>query len=227
MSRRIQVIGLLLAAAIGPVAARAGDLGELVTPLLRARDAGALGDVRCQAWAEPSRPGAPPAPDRSVSVMLLPYSAELEAQLDAVKSGQRDSLKDFGDAAGRIEVARTNYESALRFAGGGELIRGDVTDDQGRIRLTSLPAGDWLLLAWKDLGHSTKRYRLQRGETRKYPDVPTSVDYSVVTYWRLRVTVRAKETTETTLTDRNVWITALKEERRFPDQTAPTGPKRR
>jgi len=227
MRRRLQVIGLLLAAAIGPVPAGAGDPGELVAPFLRARDAGALGEVRCQAWAEPSRPGGSPAPDRSVSVMLLPYSAELEAQLDAVKSGQRDSLKDFADAAGRIEGARTNYESALRFAGGGELIRGDVTDDQGRIRLTGLPAGDWLLLAWKDLGHSAKRYGLQRGETRKYPDVPTSVDYLMVTYWRLRVTVRAKEASETTLTDRNVWITALKEERRFPDQKAPTGPKRR
>jgi hypothetical protein len=227
MRRRLQLIGLLLAATIGPVPAGAGDPGELVVPLLRARDAGALGEVSCQAWAEPSRPGGSPAPDRSVSVMLLPYSAELEAQLDAVKSGQRDSLKDFADASGRIEAARTNYESALRFAGGGELIRGDVTDDQGRIRLTGLPAGDWLLVAWKDLGHSAKRYRLQKGETRKYPDVPTSVGYSMVTYWRLRVTVRAKEASETTLTDRNVWITALKEERRFPDQTAPTGPKRR
>lgn len=227
MRRRLQVIGLLLAAAIGPIRAGAGDPGELVAPFLRARDAGALGEVRCQAWAESSRPGGSPAPDRSVSVMLLPYSAELEAQLDAVKSGQRDSLKDFADAASRIEAARTNYESALRFAGGGELIRGDVTDDQGRIGLTSLPAGDWLLLAWKDLGHSAKRYGLQRGETRKYPDVPTSVDYSMVAYWRLRVTVRAKEASETTLTDRNVWITALKEERRFPGQTAPTGPKRR
>lgn len=227
MTRRLQAIGLLLAAAIGAVPAGAGDPGELVTSLLRARDAGAVGEVRCQALAEPSRPSAPPAPDRSVSVMLLPYSAELEAQLDAVKSGQRDSLKDFADAAGRIEAARTNYESALRFAGGGELIRGDVTDDQGRIRLTDLPAGDWLLVAWKDLGHSAKRYRLQKGETRKYPDVPTSVGYSMVTYWRLRVTVRAKEASEITLTDRNVWITALKEERQFPDQPGPTGPKRR
>ena len=93
--------------------------------------------------------------------------------------------------------------------------------------LEEAAAGDWLLMAWKDLGHSAKRYRLQKGETRKYPDVPTSVGYSMVTYWRLRVTVRAKEASEITLTDRNVWITALKEERRYPDQPAPTGPKRR
>jgi hypothetical protein len=227
MRRGFPVIGLLLAATVGAAIARAGDPGEVVAPLLHARDAGAVGEVRCQAWAEPARPGGAPLPDRSVSIMLLPYSAEIEAQLDAIKSGQRDSLREFADAAGRIEATRTNYESALRFAGGGELIRGDVTDEQGRIRLTGLPAGDWLLLAWKDLGHSTKRYRLQRGETGKYPDVPTSVDYSMVTYWRLRITVRAKEASETTLTDRNVWITALKEERRFPEQAAPKGPRRR
>lgn len=227
MRRQLAVFVLLLGVALGPVTARGGDPGEIVAPFLRARDAGAVGEIRCQAWAEPARPGGPPAPDRSVSVMLLPYSAELEAQLDAVKSGQRDSLKDFANAASRIEAARVNYESALSFAGGGELIRGDVTDDQGRVRLTGLPAGDWLLLAWKDLGHSAKRYRLQRGETRKYPDVPTSVDYSMVVYWRLRVTVRAKDASEATLTDRNVWVTALKEERRFPDQTAPAGRQRR
>lgn len=227
MRRWLPAIGLLLAAAAGALPARAGDSGELVAPLLRARETGAVGEVSGQAWAEPARPGGPPVPDRSVSVLLLPYSAELEAQLDAVKSGQRDSLKDYADAATRVEAARAGYESALRFAGGGELIRGEVTDGQGRMRLSGVPAGDWLLLAWKELGHSAKRIRLRPRDARKYPDVPTSVDYSMVSYWRLRVTVRAGETTEATLTDRNVWMTASKEERRFPDQPAPAAPQRR
>lgn len=227
MRRWLRAIVLLLATAAAALAARAGDPGELVASFLRAREAGAVGEVSGRAWAEPARPGGPPVPDGSVIVLLLPYSAEFEAQLDAVKSGQRDSLKDYAGAAARVDAARAGYESALRFAGGGELIRGEVTDDQGQVRLTGVPAGDWLLLAWKDLGHSTKRFRLQKGEARKYPDQPTSVDYSMVRYWRLRVTVRGGETTEATLNDRNVWMTASKEERRFPDQPAPSAPQRR
>lgn len=227
MRRWLPAIILLLAAAAAALPARAGDLGELVASFLRARDAVAVGEISGRAWAEPARPGGPPVPEPSVSVLLLPYSAEFEARLDVVKSGQRDSLKDYADATARVEAARAAYESALRFAGGGELIRGDVTDDQGRMRLTGVPAGDWLLLAWKDLGHSTKRFRVRSREVRKYPDVPTSVDYSLVNYWRLRVTVRAGETSEATLTDRNVWMTASKEERRFPDAPAPAAPQRR
>ena len=220
-------IGAVLAATVGATAAWAGGPGEVVAPLLRAREAGALGEVRGQAWAEPTRQGGPPVPDSSVSVLLLPYSTALEAQLDAVKSSQRDSLRDFADAGSRVETARAGYESALRFAGGGELIRGEVTDQQGQVRLTGLPAGEWLLLGWKEAGHSTKRFRMPPRDARKFPDVPTSMDYTMMDYWRLRVTVRAGEASEVTLTDRNVWLTGLKEERRYPDQSAPTAPKRR
>jgi hypothetical protein len=225
--RPLLAVGVVLATVVGAVAARAGDPGEIVASFLRAREAGALGEVRGQAWAEPARPGGPPVSDLSVSVLLLPYSAALEAQLDAVKSGQRDSLRDYAEAGSRVEAARADYESALRFAGGGELIRGEVTDQQGRVRMTGLPAGDWLLLGWKEAGHSTKRFRLRPQDARKFPDVPRGMDYTLVDYWRLRVTVRAGETTEVTLTDRNVWLTGLKEEGRYPDQPAPTAPRRR
>lgn len=208
-------------------AAGADDLAKRLAPYLRARDGGAVGEVRGQAWDEPARPSGPPVPDASVSVLLLPYSAEFEAQLDAAKTGLRESVKGVSEAVARVEAARAAWESAVLFAGGGELIRGEVSDAQGRVRLAAVPEGDWLLLAWKEHGRSTKKFRMPARDARRYPDVPSSVEYSAVNYWRLRLTVRAGETTEATLTDRSVWMTAIKERVGFPDRSAPGAPQRR
>jgi len=217
-------LGLVLGLA---VAVEADDMAERLAPYLRAREAGAVGAVRGQAWSEPARPSGPPVPDSSVSVLLLPYSAEFEAQLDAARAGLRESVKGVGEAVARVEAARAAYESAVSFAGGGELIRGEVSDEQGRVRIGAIPEGDWLLLAWKEHGHSTKKFRVPAAEARRYPNVPSSVEYSAVSYWRMRLTVRPGQTTETTLTDRSVWMTAIKERLGFPDRAAPSAPQRR
>ena len=208
-------------------AAGADDMAERLEPYLRARDAGAVGEVRGQVWEDPARPGGAPVPAPSVPVLLLPYSAEFEAQLDAAKTGLRESVKGVSETVDRVEAARAAYESAVIFAGGGELIRGDVSDDQGRVRLGAIPGGDWLLLAWKEHKRSTKKFRIPAPEARKYPDVPLSVEYSTVSYWRIRLTVRPGETTEATLIDRNVWMTAIKERRGSPERPPAAAPQRR
>lgn len=217
-------LGLVLGLA---AAAGAGDMAERLAPYLRARDAGAVGEVRGRAWEEPARAGGPPVPDSSVFVLLLPYSAEFEAQLDAAKTGLRESVKGVSEAVARVEAARAAYESAVNFAGGGELIRGEVSDEQGRLRIGAIPEGDWLLLAWKEHGRSTKKFHVPAPEARRYPNVPSSVEYWAVSYWRMRLTVRPGETTEATLTDRSVWMTAIKERLGFPDRAAPGAPQRR
>jgi hypothetical protein len=202
--------GLLLLTGSG--LAGEGDLAGLVEGYLRARDARALGTLSTRAHAEPTRPGAQPAPQPSVSVVLLPYSAALEAELDAVKAGLRDSLDGYVQAVARIEEARVDYERALLAAGGGELVRGEVTDAQGSARLGDIPAGEWFLLAWQEGGHMSKRFRLREQDAKRYPNVPTNVTYSIVTYWRARVVVRQGETVEIAMTDRNAWMTAARHE---------------
>jgi len=220
----LAALGLVLGLA---VAVGADDMAERLAPYLRAREAGVVGEVRGQVWSEPARPRDPPVPDPSVSVLLLPYSAEFEAQLDAAKTGLRESVKGMSEAVARVEAAQAAYESALNFAGGGELIRGEVSDDQGRIRIGGIPEGDWLLLAWKEHGRSIKKFRMPAPEARRYPNVPSNVEYWAVSYWRMRLTVRPGETTEATLTDRSVWMTAIKERLGFPDRAAPAAPQRR
>ena len=97
----IAVAGLLLLA--GPGLAADESVAGLVAPFLKARSDGTLGTVAARAYAEPTRPSAGPAPQPSVSVTLVPYSAALETELDAVKSGLRDSLDGYLQAVARIE----------------------------------------------------------------------------------------------------------------------------
>jgi hypothetical protein len=187
-------------------------VADLVAPYLRARSDRALGTVAAKAYAEPTRPNANPTPQPSVSVTLIPYSAAFEAELDAAKAGLRDSLEAYLQAVARIEDARVDYERGLLGAGAGELVRTQMTDAHGTAELGDLPAGDWLVLAWREGGHLSKRFKLRDTEASRYPNVTTNVTYSVVTYWRARVTVRAGETSEVTMHDRNVWLTAARQE---------------
>ena len=210
--------GLLVAAAAGSAAG--ADLSDLVAAYLKAGSEQAPGAVTARAYFEPSRPTAAPAPQAEVSVVLLPYSAQLASELDAVKAGLRDSPDSYIRAPGQVEAARVDFERALVAAGGGTLVRSEITDGRGSARLAGLPAGDWMLLAWREGGHVSKRFKISDKDARRYPDVPTSVTYSVLTYWRSRFTVRPSETIEVSMTDRNVWMTGGRQESR------PQGPSR-
>jgi hypothetical protein len=91
-----------------------------------------------------------------------------------------------------------------------------VTDAQGGARVGDVPAGEWLILAWREGGHATKRFKLREQDAKRYPDVPSNVTYSVVTYWRMRVEVKPAETVEIALSDRNAWMTGARQEAGSP-----------
>ncbi|HUM15238.1 MAG TPA: hypothetical protein VL086_06085 [Candidatus Nitrosotalea sp.] len=233
MSRRgLRRAALIVAAGVavaGPGMAAETDLANLVEPYLKARGGEALGVVTARAYVEPTRVGAAPTPQPPVSMVLLPYSAEFEAELDAVKAGLRNSVDTFTQAVGRIESARVEYERALVTVGAGELVRSEATDAQGLVELTGLPAGDWLLLAWREGAHLSKHYKIRDQDAKRYPDLPTTVTYSMVTYWRARVTVRRGETAEVSMSDRSVWMTAPRQEggSSKPPRPPSSTPKRR
>ncbi len=215
----LALAGLLLSPGSGPAADV--DLTDLVGGYLKAGADQAPGGVAARAYVEPTRPTAAPAPQPDVSVVLLPYSPALEAELDAVKAELRDSVDSYGKAVTRIETARVDYERALVGAGGGGLVRSAVTDAQGAARVGEVPVGEWLVLAWREGGHLAKRFRLRDQDARRYPHIPSNVTYSVVTYWRMRVAVRPAETVEVAMSDRNVWMTAARQEAGSPAPARP------
>jgi hypothetical protein len=210
----LALAGLLLCS--GPGSAADVDLTDLVGAYLKAGAEQAPGVVAARAYVEPARPTATPAPQPDVSVVLLPYSAAFEAELDAVKAGLRDSVDGYARGATRIEATRVNYERALLAAGGGALVRSEITDAQGGARVGDVPAGEWLVLAWREGGHMAKRFKLRDQDAKRYPHVPSNVTYSIVTYWRVRVAVRPAETVEIAMSDRNAWMTAGRQETGSP-----------
>ncbi|HEY7437079.1 MAG TPA: hypothetical protein VIE41_18205 [Methylomirabilota bacterium] len=215
----LALAGLLVSA--GPGSAADADLTELVGGYLKAGAEQAPGVVAARAYLEPVRPTAAQAPQPDVSVVLLPYSAALEAELDAVKAGLRDSVDGYTRAVARIEGARVDFERSLLAAGGGALVRSEITDAQGMARVGDVPAGEWLVLAWREGGHTTKRFRLRDQDAKRYPHVPSNVTYSIVTYWRARVTVRPGETVEVVMSDRNAWMSAARQEAGSPVPARP------
>jgi hypothetical protein len=143
--------------------------------------------------------------------MLLPSSPSVESELDGIKEHLRDSLKHYMGAAADIDAVRSAYESDLVWVGGGELVRGEVSDAQGLVKFAGVPAGEWVLLAWREEARLGKAPKLRVQETRGFRDIPVIVGHSVVTYWRLRIQVMSGETTSVDLNDRNVWIAAVHE----------------
>jgi hypothetical protein len=220
----LALAGLLLRPVPGPAADE--DLTDLVGAYLKAGAEQAPGVVAARAYVEPTRSTAAEAPQPAVLVVLLPYSAALEAELDAVKAGLRDSVDAYTRAVARIETARVDYERALLAAGGGALVRSEITDPQGGARLGDVPAGEWLVLAWREDGHTAKRFKLRDQDVKRYPHIPSNVTYSLVTYWRMRVAVKPAETVEIAMSDRNTWMTGARQEAGSPvPSRAPEGKK--
>jgi len=224
---RIGLIALVLAALLlspGPGPAAEADLKGLVEAYLKTGAEQVPGVVAARAYLEPTRPAAVAAPQQDVSVVLVPYSAAFEAELNTIKAGLRDSLDGYTRAVARIEAARVDYERALLAAGGGALVLRATTDAQGEARVGDVPAGEWLILAWREGGHMAKRYKMREKDAKLYPDVPSQVTYSIVTYWRVRVAVRPAETVEIAMSDRNGWMTAARQEAGTPVPRRPPAP---
>ena len=211
----VPAVALLLA--VGLVSLGAEDRRELVAPFLRALEARAGGEIEGRAFGEPKRPNGPPTPYEGVSLIALPYAAEIEAQLDAIRRHQRDTMASYTEAHADVTAVRAAYERELLAAGAGELIRGAVSDAGGVVRLEGVPAGEWLLLGWREENHAVKAARTPSKDAGRFSEVPVTTGYAAVSYWRLRVSVRAGETTTVNLSDRAIWLTAVREELTHPD----------
>jgi len=203
--------GVGLMVLIGAASVGADGVTDLVTPYLRARDDRVVGEVVGRAYRDAARPTAPVVPLEGVSLMLLPYSPSVESEIDDIKEHLRDSLKHYMGAAADIDAVRDAYESDLVWAGGGEFVRGEVSNAQGVVTFPGVAAGEWVLLAWHEEIRPGKPPKLRAQETRGFRDIPVSVGHSVVTYWWMRIQVTPGETTTVEFNDRNVSIAAIHE----------------
>jgi hypothetical protein len=212
--------GVLLLSALTVFAA---DIREMTASYLAARERGAVGAVAGRAYEEARRAGEEPRHYAGVSVLLLSRTESFERELAAIKAGRRDSPERFVEADPQIRSARTSLERALIEAGAGALLKGEMTDAGGVFRLPEVPEGAWILLAWQETACRQKKVPLSRSDATRYPNRAEIVGSFTVTYWLVPVEVKAGEETQVQLHDRNVWMTAIREDRsaRGSDKTAP------
>lgn len=223
LARFLPVVALLITAP-GLPAARAEDVRDRLLPYQAAREVGAVAEVtgRVVATAQPgtgdARAGIP-----GVAVLLVPHSDALLARLDAVKAGQRRSAQAYTGSAERLDEARRAWEQTLLAAGARDLIRGAVTDEDGRFALPEVPAGRWVLLAWREVVHRFPARKVPRGTAREFPANVERTGYSALTYWRELLTVSPRQPLWVPLSERNEWMTAVREHRRPPEGAVPQG----
>ena len=211
---RAAVFAAALLASIASAAA-AADLGNLIAPYLAARERGAVGAVVGRAYEEPRRMGVEPQPYTAVSVLLLPGSADFEGELARIKAGWRDSPDRFVDADPKVRAALVAFERALLDAGGGALMKGEMTDGTGAFRVVDVPEGAWVLLAWQGTEKKQKPPPIGRNDAALYPNRPKVFGHTTVVYWLVPVDVTAREETQVRLHGRNEWLTAVREDRRM------------
>ncbi len=207
-------VGAVLAV-LAALPAAAQDAAGLVTSHEAARASGRLGTVLVRATTDPSTPLGSERPVERVAVSLLPWSPGLEAGLEAIKAGSRDSIGRFLRTSGEIQAARRSWEVEVLTAGGGGLILGADTDSMGRALLGPVPAGEWILLAWRaeapvDAKVVPPRVRDGGG----FVGNAASVAHRAVSYWKRRIVVEGGEELAVSLGDRGVWLTAVETERR-------------
>jgi len=202
-------------------------------PLERYRDAAAqheLGGIRGRAFQERRKPTGPDTPLTGTSIALLPRSEAWLLRLSGIKRGARDSLETYRDAAPAVRRAREAYEKRLLEAGAGDLPQGATVDADGRFSLEGIPAGPWVLLAFRASTYVSKT-PLERpvppGQLRQparplpYLAPDKLAGYYVVTYWLRELNVAAGSVEPVELTDRNVWLSGVAENLqppRLPDQ---------
>jgi hypothetical protein len=201
--------------------APAADVAALVAPLLAARERGALGSIGGRAYAEPRAGASEGMPYPSVSVLLLPRSADFEKELETIKSGSRDSVDAYVEAEPKLSAARLAFERAVIEAGAGLLLLGENSAEDGTFRFPRVPEGAWTLLAWRETPHAKRPVPLKRTEAERYKNRPQVFGQTVVVLWWMPVTVKAGEEITVRLHDRNEWMTAIREDKRVPAEGQP------
>jgi hypothetical protein len=201
---------VLLALAL---AGGAEALDVAVAPYRLAAQSGRVGAVAGRVYAESRTPTGPVRPLTGVTVALVPRSPALLTSLERFKEDARSSSKAFAAAAPAMRKAHEAYERELVQAGAPDLAPRVAVGSDGVFRVAELPAGDWLLVAWRSdpVNVSAPKARGREHQTYQLPGRTTG--FQAITIWLREVTVTGGETASLELTDRNEWFRGVIEEK--------------
>ena len=188
-------------------------LDVAVAPYRLAAQSGRVGVVAGRVYAESRKPTGPVQPMTGVTVALVPRSAALLASLERFKEDARASSKAFSAAAPAMRKAHEAYERELVQAGVPDLAPRLAVGADGTFRVADLPAGDWLLLAWRSDPVDVSAAKARGKEQNAFQLPERTTGYQAITIWLREVTVTGGETASLELTDRNEWFRGVIEEK--------------
>ncbi len=199
---------LVLVLLAGPAAA----MDVAVAPYREASLAGATGTVSGRIYAQSRTPTGPDQPLTGTTVTLVPRSPAVLLELERLREQSRQSSRAFAGAAPAMRQVQERYERELLEAGVPDLAPRISVNPDGSFRLTEIPVGEWLLVAWlssqvdvsppKPPGREGRLYQLERRVT----------GYQAVTIWLRELTLGRGETVSLALNDRNEWFRGVIEE---------------
>ena len=205
--------GLLLAWALAWAGPVEQDLQNLLAPLIAARNEGRVGQVAGSVVLKPKTPQGSAMPLPGAVVVLVPRSPTLVSDLEQVKTKARESEAGYLGAVTGVTQLRERSEQALFEAGAGDLVFSGTSDAGGGFVFSRVPVGEWLLLGRHETFH---RLRVRGPSPRERKDFvlgPLPVGYRAVTYWLVPVSVAEGDVVRIDLTDRNLWLRGVAQER--------------
>jgi hypothetical protein len=205
------MIGALVALLLVVGAAEALDVP--VESYRTASLTGVVGTVAGRIYEESRTPNGPVQPLGGTTVTLLPRSQALILELERLKEQSRRSSKDFIAAAPAMRKAQEAYERALLQAGAPDLSPRISVDADGAFRLTDVPAGAWLVVAWHSMPVDAATPKRSLRERQLYQLDKRVIGFQSVTVWLREVAVTRGETASLELTDRNEWFRGVIEEK--------------
>lgn len=146
---------------------------------------------------------------------LLPRSEDLLARLRILRERAHGDPDAYRNSARALAEARDSAVQALVDTGARDLVRRVVTGADGRFEFREVPAGPWLLLGEHRVAVASRRPAAPprpRSAPRFALPAPLA-GWEAVSVWLMELSVRGGETLEVRLGDRNVWMTAIREER--------------
>jgi hypothetical protein len=173
---------------------------------------GATGDLVGRVYEERRKPDAPDRPLTGTIVTLVPHSTTFRSRLETVKRASRESMDGFRQAAPNIRLAREAYETTLWEQGAGDLVLSAAVGTDGTFRLAAVPAGHWLLFAWRAEFVERAGLGQTAEEQRIFTKSPKLRGFHRVAVWLRDIDVTVKATDAVELTDRGAWFNGIAEE---------------
>jgi hypothetical protein len=181
--------------------------------LARYRDAPTSGSVAGRVYEERRRPASPDVGIAGAVIAMVPRSAAVVERLARIKEGSRVSLRRHEETIPALRRAWESYQERLVAADGATFVRSATSDDAGHFRILGLPRGDWLLLGWRTVTTTDASAGGSKFDRRTFNLKPTPGGYRTVEVWLRELEVDDGSVT-LQLTDRNVWLSGVEEQRR-------------